>query len=228
VKADDPIDAAAAPASDRVRLRRRPKRGHYDRATIDAILDAALVAHVAWIRDGQPYSTPTTVWRTGDRLYWHGSPASQMIRATRDGAPVCVSAAIVDAMVLARAAANHSVNFRSVMVMGTAHAVEGEAETAQALEALIEHLHPGRWAELRPITSKEIRGTTVLWMDLTESSAKIRAERPQDDPGDETWPVWAGLVPIAVTAAAPEPDEHVAPGTVPPPYLPTAGARLEG
>lgn len=215
------------PASDRVRVRRKPDRGRYDRATIDAILDAALVGHVGWVLDGQPYVTPTAIWRTGDRLYWHGSAGSRMVRATKAGAPVCITATIVDGLVLARSGTDHSMNYRSVMVLGSAHAVETEAETLDALEAFVEHLYPGRWAELRPATSQEARATTVLWLDLAEASAKIRAEGVHEEPGDETWPAWAGVVPVGLAAGAPEPDEHVPAGLTPPAYLPRAGERLD-
>jgi len=217
----------ALPASDRVRLHRKPDRGRYDRATIDAILDAALVGHVGWVLDDQPYVTPTAIWRQGDRLCWHGSAGSRMVRATKDGAPVCVTAAILDGLVLARSGTDHSMNFRSVMVLGRAHAVEDEAETLAALEAFVEHLYPGRWAELRPATSKEIRATTVLWIDLAEASAKIRATGVHDEPGDEGWPAWAGVVPVSLVAGTPEPDEHVPAAMSVPAYLPPAGTRIE-
>ena len=217
----------ALPASERVRLRRKPDRGRYDRATIDAILDAALVGHVGWVLDGQPYVTPTAIWRQGDRLYWHGSTGSRMVRETRDGAAVCVTATILDGLVLARSGLDHSMNFRSVMVLGRVHALDGEAETLVALEALFEHLHPGRWAELRPATPGELRQMTVLWVELTESSAKIRAEGAHDEPGDETWPAWAGVVPVRLVAGAPEPDDSVPAGTPVPAYVPAAGSPLE-
>jgi nitroimidazol reductase NimA-like FMN-containing flavoprotein (pyridoxamine 5'-phosphate oxidase superfamily) len=215
------------PASDRVRLRRKPDRGRYDRATIDTILDAALLGHVGWVLDGQPYVTPTAIWRQGDRLYWHGSAGSRMVRETRDGAPVCITATILDGLVLARSGTDHSMNFRSVMVLGRARAVDDETETLAALEAFVEHLYPGRWAELRPATSNEILQTTVLWTDLTEASAKIRAEGAHDEPGDESWPAWAGVVPISVVAGRPEPDEHVHAAMTAPSYLPPAGRRIE-
>jgi len=216
------------PASDRVRVRRKPDRGRYDRATIDAILDASLVGHVGWVLNGQPYVTPTAIWRTGDRLFWHGSAGSRMVQATKAGAAVCITATIVDSLVLARSGTNHSMDFRSVMVLGSAHAVESETEALDALEAFIEHLFPGRWAELRPATSKEVRATTVLWVDLTESSAKIRAEGGHEEPGDESWPAWAGVVPVGLVAGAPQPDEHVPAGMEPPAYLPRPGVRLDG
>lgn len=215
------------PASDRVRLRRKPDRGRYDRATIDAILDAALVGHVGWVLDGQPYVTPTAIWRQGDRLYWHGSAGSRMVRETKDGATVCITATILDGLVLARSGTDHSLNFRSVMVLGRAHAVDDETEALAALEAFIEHLYPGRWAELRPATSNEILQTTVLWTDLTEASAKIRAEGAHDEPGDESWPAWAGVVPVSLVAGTPKPDEHVPSAMTAPSYLPPAGMRIE-
>lgn len=201
----------AGPPSDRTRVRRLPKRGHYDRATIDAILDEALVAHVGWVVDGQPYATPTAVWRQGDRLYWHGSSASRMLRAT-DGQPVCVTVTHLDGLVLARSGFNHSVNYRSVMVLGTAHLVTDETELDASLEALIEHLYPGRWAELRPMTAKERKATTVLWLALAEASAKIRADVNHDDEGDESWPTWGGVVPVRMVRGEPQPDEFVADG----------------
>jgi uncharacterized protein len=224
---DDRPAEPATPPSDRVRLRRKPDRGRYDRATIDAILDAALIGHVGWVLDRQPYVTPTSIWRQGDRLYWHGSAGSRMVRETKDGAPVCVTATILDGLVLARSGTNHSMNYRSVMVLGHAHAVEDEAEALVALEAFVEHLYPGRWAELRPTTPKEVRATTILWVDLTEASAKIRATGVHEEPGDESWPAWAGVVPVGLVAATAEPDEHVPAGMPAPAYLPAAGTRID-
>lgn len=218
---------SALPASDRVRLRRKPDRGRYDRATIDAILDAALVGHVGWVLDGQPFVTPTAIWRQGDRLYWHGSVGSRMIRETKDRAMVCITATILDGLVLARSGTDHSMNYRSVMVLGRCHVAENDAEVLAALEGLVEHLYPGRWAELRPATTDEIRQTTVLWADLTEASAKIRADGVHDEPGDESWPAWAGVVPVSLVAGTPEPDEHVPDGMTKPSYLPPAGMRIE-
>jgi len=216
------------PPSDRVRVRRKPDRGRYDRATIDAILDEAVIGHVGYVIDGQPYVTPTSIWRTGDRLYWHGSSASRMLRATKDGAPVCVTASLLDGLVLARSGFDHSVNYRSVMVLGRAHAVEEEAEALAALEAFVEHLYPGRWAKLRPPTRQELKATSVLWMDLDEASAKVRADGVHDEPGDETWPVWAGVVPVALAAGAPEPDEFVPDAMEEPGYVRRRGGRLTG
>ena len=202
---------AASPPTDRTRVRRLPKRGRYDRSTVEAILDEAIVGHVAWTLDGQPYATPTNVWREGDRLFWHGSAASRMLRAT-DGQPVCVTVTHLDGFVLARSGFNHSVNYRSVMILGTAHLVTDEAEAGAALDAFIEHLFPGRAATLRPMTAKERKATSVMWIDLAEASAKVRADVNHDDEGDESWPAWGGVVPVRMVRGAPEPDEFVPDG----------------
>jgi nitroimidazol reductase NimA-like FMN-containing flavoprotein (pyridoxamine 5'-phosphate oxidase superfamily) len=219
-EAPDDDGARATPPSDRTRVRRLPKRGFYDRATIDAILDAAIVGHVAWVQDGQPFATPTAVWRRGDRLYWHGSSASRMLRAT-DGVPVCITVTLLDGLVLARSGFNHSVNFRSVMALGTARLVTDPDEAEDALRAFVDHLYPGRWAGLRPMSPKERKATTVLWMDLAEASAKVRADINHDD-GDEGWPIWAGVIPVRMVQGDPEPDAFVADGDAPP------SARLPG
>lgn len=201
----------ATPPSDRTRVRRLPARGRYDRATIDAILDDAIIGHVAWTLDGQPYATPTAVWRRGDRLYWHGSSASRMLRAS-DGQPVCVTVTHLDGLVLARSGFNHSVNYRSVMVLGTAHLVTDPTEAEASLAAFIEHLYPGRWAGLRPMTPKERKATAVMWMDLSEASAKVRADINHDDEGDEAWPAWGGVIPVRSIRGDPEPDAFVPDG----------------
>jgi nitroimidazol reductase NimA-like FMN-containing flavoprotein (pyridoxamine 5'-phosphate oxidase superfamily) len=186
-------DAAATPPTDRTRVRRLPKRGRYDRATVQAILDEA------------------AVWRQGDRIYWHGSAASRMLRAT-DGQPVCVTVTHLDGLVLARSGFNHSFNYRSVMVLGTAHLVTDEAEVVAALDAFVEHLYPGRPATLRPLTAQERKATSVMWMDLAEASAKVRADVNHDDEGDETWPAWGGVIGVRMVRGEPEPDEFVPDG----------------
>ncbi|MHB8960810.1 MAG: pyridoxamine 5'-phosphate oxidase family protein [Candidatus Limnocylindrales bacterium] len=203
------------PASDRVRLRRKPMRGRHDRATIDAIIDAAVIGVVAFVQDGQPYAVPTNVWRDGDRLYWHGSAGSRLLRVA-DASPVCVTLYHLDGLVLARSATNHSVNFRSVMVLGTARLVTEVDHVEHALEGLVESLYPGRWAQLRPMTEKERKETGVMYVDLAEASAKVRDEGAHDNEGDETWPVWAGLIPVQTLRGEPEPDEFVQPGMSPP------------
>jgi nitroimidazol reductase NimA-like FMN-containing flavoprotein (pyridoxamine 5'-phosphate oxidase superfamily) len=208
----------SGPASDRVRVRRKPERGHYDRSTIDAILDGALVGHVGYLIDGQPFVTPTAIWRQGDRLFWHGSSASRMLRATQGGVPVCVTVTEVDALVLARSGFNHSFDYRSVMVLGHANALTDETEILDALRAFIEHLYPGRWDQLRPPTRKELKATSVLWTGLNEASAKIRDVGAHDDPVDESWPAWAGSIPLTTVVGTPEPDSFV-PGGMPSPTL---------
>ena len=205
----------AGPPSDRVRVRRKPKRGRYDRATVDAILDGAISGTIAWVQDGQPYATPTAVWRQGDRLYWHGSAASRMLRAT-DGQRVCITVAHLDSLVLSRTGMNHSLDYRSVMALGTAHLVTDDAEAETALEAFVEHLFPGRWPQLRPMTAADRKATSVMWIDLSEASAKVRAEGLHEDDGDETWPAWAGVIPVAVVRGDPEPDEYVPNGMAAP------------
>jgi uncharacterized protein len=203
---DPPIDAVRSqPPSDRTRLRRRPDRGRHDLATIEAILDEAIVGYVGWVADGRPSVTPTSIWRQGARVYWHGSAASRMIRAS-DGQPVCVTVAHVDGLVMARSGTNHSVNYRSVVVFGTAHLVTDPAEAEAALEAMFEHLYPGRWATLRPMTAKELKATSVMWVALDEASAKVRADLNHDDEGDETWPAWGGVIPVRTVLGEPEPD----------------------
>jgi nitroimidazol reductase NimA-like FMN-containing flavoprotein (pyridoxamine 5'-phosphate oxidase superfamily) len=211
--ADLPADTdPAPPASDRVRLRRKPMRGRHDRETVDAIIDASIIGVISFVQDGQPYGIPTNVWREGDRLYWHASAGARLLRAA-NGNPVCVTLHHVDALVLARSATNHSVNYRSVVVLGTAHLVTDVAHAEHALEGLIESIYPGRWAQLRPMTEKERKETGVMYVDLAECSAKVRDEGPHDNDGDETWPVWAGLIPVQTVRGAPEPDEFVAAGT---------------
>jgi hypothetical protein len=219
VSPERPSDRAPAevpgPPSDRVRVRRKPRRGRYDRATIDAILDGAVAGTVAWVQDGQPYATPTAVWRQGDRLYWHGSTASRMLRAT-DGQRVCITVAHLDALVLSRTGMNHSLDYRSVMALGTAHLVSDDGEAEAALEAFVEHLFPGRWSQLRPMTAADRKATSVMWIDLSEASAKVRAEGLHEDDGDETWPAWGGVIPVSMVRGDPQPDEFVPEGMAPP------------
>ncbi len=212
-------ESTSMPASDRVRLRRIPDRGHHDRSTIDAIIDASMFGTVAFSYEGQPYALPTNIWREGDRLYWHASRGSRMVRATI-GAPVCVSVFLVDQLVLGRSAMHHSVNYRSVVVLGTGHLVTDPAEVEASLEALIESLYPGRWAQLRPMSDKERKQTAVMYVDLDEASAKIRDTGVGDDPGDETWPAWGGVIPVRQVLGIPEPDAFVPSGVVPPDLRP--------
>ncbi len=200
-------------------VRRMPKRGHYDRATVHAILDAGAIAHVGYVIDGQPYVTPTAYWRSGDRIYWHGSSASRMLRTIDAGSPVCVTVAHIDGFVLARSAFHHSVNYRSVMAFGTAHKLTDETEVTEALRDFTERLYPGRWDALRPVQPQEIKATTVLVMDLTEAVAKVRTGMPVDDDEDYALPIWAGVLPVHTTVAAPIDDPRNLPGLTAPEYL---------
>ena len=199
-------------------VRRLPKRGHYDRATVNAILDAGAIAHVGYVIDGQPFVTPTAYWRKGDRLYWHGSSASRMLRTIDAGAPVCVTVARIDGFVLARSAFHHSVNYRSVMAFGTAHKLTDETEVMEALRDFTERLYPGRWDVLRPVQPQELKATTVLVMDLTEAVAKVREGMPVDDDEDYALPIWAGVLPVRTTVQAPVSDPRNLPGLEAPEY----------
>jgi nitroimidazol reductase NimA-like FMN-containing flavoprotein (pyridoxamine 5'-phosphate oxidase superfamily) len=204
--------------TEKTRLRRLPKRANYDHATVHAVLDAGLVCHVGYVVDGQPYVTPTCYWRHGERLYWHGSSASRMLRRLKEGIPACLTVTHLDGLVLARSGFHHSVNYRSVMAFGTARVVPDEDKLA-ALEEFVEHLLPGRWAELRPPTAQEVKATTVRWMDLEEVSAKVRTGAPVDDEEDYGLPIWAGVVPLATIVEPPEPDPRLLPGLSAPQYL---------
>lgn len=206
----------------RTRVRRLHEKAAYDRATIDAILDAMPVAHVGHLIDGFPVVTPTLQWREDDHLYWHGSAASRMVRAAADG-PVCVTVTLTDAMVLARSGLEHSVNYRCVMVMGTAKAVTDPAAKARHLERMMDQMFPGRWAQLRPMTAQELKATAILSLPLSEASAKVSASAPgsTDPEADRDWPVWAGLLPIRLTMDPPQPDPELAPGIA----LPDHAAR---
>ena len=197
--------------SPRTRARRLHHKAAYDRATIDAILDAMPVAHIGHLIDGFPVVTPTLQWREGDRLYWHGSSASRMIRAAA-GAPVCVTVTLTDGMVLARSALEHSVNYRCVMAFGTAEPVTDPALKARHLETMVEQLFPGRWPQLRPMTAQEVKATAVLSLPLTEASAKLSQGNTEDPEEDIGWPVWAGVLPINLTMGAPIPAPDLAPG----------------
>jgi nitroimidazol reductase NimA-like FMN-containing flavoprotein (pyridoxamine 5'-phosphate oxidase superfamily) len=203
--------------SDRTRVKRLPERGHYDRATIHAILDAGFICSVGYVIDGQPYVTPTSYWREGDHVYWHGSSASRMLRAQTTGIPVCFTVTHVDALVLARSGFHHSINYRSVMALGNAEIVTDEATKTAALRAFVERVVPGRWDGLRPVNSQELKATTVLRLALNEASAKVRTGPPKDDEEDYALPIWAGLVPLSLTVGTPIPDPKLVPAAPPPP-----------
>lgn len=203
----------------KTKIKRLNKRAHYDRATTYAVLDAGLVAHVGYVFDGHPYVTSTSYWREGDRLLWHGSSASRMLRTLKGGIPVCVNVSLIDGLVLARSGFNHSVNYRTVMMFGQAEPVTDESEKLRTLEAFTERLFPGRWQELRPVTAQEMKATLVLSMPIEEAATKIRTGPPGDDEADYASDVWAGVVPLKLVAGEPVADPRLKPGVPLPDYL---------
>ena len=206
--------------STRTRVRRLPERGVYDRSAIDEVLDAGLVAHLGFVHEGQPFVIPTLHARLGDRVYVHGSAASRTLRGLATGIPACLTVTLLDGIVLARSVFEHSMNYRSVLVLGTATRVDDPAEKLLALEAFTEKLLPGRWTEARRPTQKELKATSVLRLPLDEASAKIRAGGPTDgETPDAELDVWAGHLPLVVRALAPVPDPSLRPGIPVPPAL---------
>jgi nitroimidazol reductase NimA-like FMN-containing flavoprotein (pyridoxamine 5'-phosphate oxidase superfamily) len=205
-------DAATYPIDRTNRVKRKHERGHYDRATVHALLDAAALCHVAYVVDGQPFCTPTLFWREGSRLYWHGSSASRMLRNLATGEPACLTVTHFDSIVLARSGFNHSADYRSVMAFGTARLVDDPAEKARALTMMVDRLVPGRTAQLRPSTTQEIKATSVIAMDIDKASAKIRAKGVVDDDEDYDLPIWAERLPIRTILGTPEPCPRVPPG----------------
>jgi hypothetical protein len=201
----------------RTTVRRHPERGDYDRATIDAILDEALVCHVGFVVDGQPFVIPTIHARDGDVLYIHGSPGSRMLRSVRGGVDLCVTVTLLDGLVLARSVYNHSMNYRSAVVLGRAREVTDREEKLRAMECVVEHVVPGRWAEARQPSEGEITGTTIVALGLAEASAKVRSGPPIDDRDDLSSPVWAGVLPLALVPQEPVADDGVAAPV--PPYV---------
>lgn len=201
--------------SPRTKLRRMPARGVYDRGAIDAILDEAMVAHVAFATERQPYVLPTLHARVGEEVYFHGSAASRTIRALSAGAPACLTVTLLDGLVLARSAVHHSVNYRSVVVLGAARPIEDLSERMAAVQAFTERLIPGRWQEARLPTVKELKAISVLALPLDEVSAKVRTGPPLDDEEDYALDVWAGVIPLHITAGTPLPDPRLDAGIAP-------------
>jgi hypothetical protein len=196
----------------RSRVRRLPQRGAYDAATIHSILDAAFVAHVGFVTEGQPFVIPTLYGRLGDKLFLHGSAASRMLREGDKGIPLCVTVTLVDALVLARSAFHHSMNYRSVVAFGTARLVAGAEEKLAALRCISEQVLAGRWEEVRPPTEQELKATSVLEFAIEDASAKARTGFPIDDDEDYALPVWAGILPLPVVAQEPVADPQLAEG----------------
>ena len=189
--------------TERTRVRRLPERATYDRATVHTILDEGFLCHLGFVVDGQPYVIPTGYARVGDTVFLHGSTGSRL--GLRPGMDVCVTVTLVDGLVLARSAFHHSMNYRSVVVVGTARELTDADEKAAALSAFLDHLLPGRTADVRAPNPKELAATRVLALPIEAASAKIRTGGPLDDPEDEDWPCWAGEIPLALAARAPVP-----------------------
>ena len=202
----------------RTRVKRLGKRAHYDADTVHGILDATPICNVGYVFDGAPYVTPTLQWREGDHLFWHGSSASRMLEAC-ENAEVCVTVSIIDGFVMARSAYNHSCNYRSVMVFGTARKLTDPAEKEARLKAFTDGLWPGRWDMLRKMTAQELKATTVLALALDEASAKVRTGPPGDDEADYALPIWAGVIPVRQQILAPVDDPRLLPGVTPPRHI---------
>jgi len=201
----------------RTRVRRLPERGAYDRETVHAILDEGFICHVAFTIDGQPYALPTGYARVGETIYLHGSSGSRI--GLQPDMPVCVTVTLLDGLVLARAAFHHSFNYRSTMVLGRTRLVTNPKEKDEVLSALVEHIVPGRGADARPGDGKELAATAVLAVPLEEVSAKVRSGPPKDEEEDYALPVWAGVLPLALTPGAPTPDPRLDPAVPVPSHV---------
>jgi nitroimidazol reductase NimA-like FMN-containing flavoprotein (pyridoxamine 5'-phosphate oxidase superfamily) len=189
-------------------VRRLPDRARYDRPSVHAILDEGLVCHVGFVDAGQPFVIPSAYARVGDRLVIHGSAASRMVKALAAGAPACVTVTLLDGLVLARSGFHHSMNYRSVVVLGKATEITDPEEKRRALDAIVEHVAPGRAAAVRPASENELRATRVVALPLDEASAKVRTGPPKDDEADYALPIWAGELPLALEPIAPVADPH--------------------
>jgi nitroimidazol reductase NimA-like FMN-containing flavoprotein (pyridoxamine 5'-phosphate oxidase superfamily) len=204
-------------ATERTRVRRLPERAAYDRETVHAILDEGFVCHVGFVADGQPYVIPTGYARAGESLYLHGSTGSRL--GLRPGMPVCVTVTLLDGLVLARSAFHHSMNYRSVTVLGRTRPVTDPGEKEAALRAFVEHVVPGRSDEVRGGDGRELAATAVLAVPLEEVSAKVRTGPPKDDEEDHALPVWAGVLPLALVPGDPVPDDRLDPAVPVPPHV---------
>ena len=203
----------------RSKVKRLHERGRYDEESVFAILDAGLIAHIGYVIDGQPYVTPTAYWRRGRTLYWHGSSASRMLRAQKEGMQVCVTVSLLDGLVVARSGFHHSMNYRAVMAFGRARFVEDAQEKEAELDYFIERIYPGRVATLRPVNQQELKGTTLIAMEIEEASAKIRTGEPKDDAEDYALDIWAGVIPIRQVIGAIENDPKLKAGVAVPEHL---------
>lgn len=193
----------------RTRLKRRPERAHYDAQAIHAVLDAGLICHVGYVIDGAPFVTPTSYWREGDRVYWHGGAAGTMLKQQRQGVKVCLTVTHCDGLVLARSAFHHSMNYRSVMAFGTAEPITDGAEKRRQLALFVERIAAGRNETIRAPTTKELRVTSVISLKLEEVVLKVRSGPPKDDAEDMALPVWAGVLPVDTRIGKPQPDPQL-------------------
>ena len=207
----------SAPSA-RTRLVREADRAVYDRAATYRILDEGFICHVGFVADGQPFVIPTGYGRVGDNLYIHGSAASRMLRRVNEGIAVCVTVTLLDGLVLARSIFNHSMNYRSVVILGAARAVTDPKEKLEALRLLSEHILPGRWVESRQPNEKELKATSVLRLPIEEFSAKVRQGPVVDDEEDYAFSTWAGVIPLEMVAGQPIDDERLMPGVRVPEY----------
>ena len=204
--------------TERTKVRRLPDRGKYDSESVYGILDEAFICHVGFVVESQPYVIPTGFARVNDTLYIHGSAASRMLRTLADGVQICVTITLIDGIVMARSGFHSSMNYRSVVILGRATQVEGRDEKLAAMAAFSEQVMPGRWKDLRETTDAELKGTLVLSLPLKEVSAKVRSGPPKDDEVDYALPLWAGIVPLKLTAGNPINDPRLPTGIDPPGY----------
>jgi len=209
-------------------VRRLAKRADYDRETVLAIVDAAPICHVGFVFEGRPFVIPTIHGRVGEVIYFHGAPASRMLKQIQAGAELCVTVTHLDGLVLARSAFHHSMNYRSAMLFGTGRLVEEAAEVWDALRAITEHVMPGRWDDARQPSPAELAATKVVALQIEHASAKVRTGPPGDDEEDYALPVWAGVLPLAHTALDPVDDPRLAPGIPVPDYVRIYADRLTG
>ncbi len=209
----DIAEPATYPITEVNRVKRVHERGRYDKATVHAILDAALVCHIAYVIDGQPYCTPTGFWREGEHLYWHGSSASRMLKAQREGIPVCLTVTHVDALVMARSGFHHSINYRAVMAYGTAHAITDPDEKLRLMDNFIDRIYPGRSKLIRQPTPQEFKATMMMGMEIETASGKIRDKHVADEEEDyEAVPAWSALYPITQVLGEPSECARQLPG----------------
>ena len=209
----------------RTRVVREPDRAVYDRETVYRILDEGFLCHVGFTVDGQPFVIPTSYGRKDASLYIHGSAASRMLRQMKEGVPVCITITLLDGLVLARSIFNHSMNYRSVVVLGKATLVDDPKEKLSALRVLSEHILRGRWDDSRQPNERELKATSVLRVPLEEYSAKVRSGPPIDDPDDYSFPTWAGVIPLEMKAGIPINDPQLDPNRPEPGYATSYSRR---